>query len=141
MKKIVVIALLLAGGQLFAQGSAKSNAPHNVQMAFYKNFPGVHEVKWERENGNYEANFREGGQKTSATFDKTGKWLETERAIAITALPPGATSYIEKNFNGKIARKASVITTAGGDTNYEAHISGKDYIFDATGKFLRTEKD
>ena len=67
--------------------------------------------------------------------------METERAIAITALPTEATTYIEKNFNGKIARKAAIVKNANGETTYEAHLNGKDYIFDASGKFVKTEKD
>ena len=70
MKKLLLFSLLLTGTQVYAQGSQGAKAPEVVRMAFCKVFPGVNDVKWEKEKGVYEANFRQDGQKTSATFDK-----------------------------------------------------------------------
>ncbi len=140
MKKIIIAGLLLVSCSSFAQKPDHSKAPESVRMSFSKLFPGVNDAKWEMENGNYEAEFRLDGQKTSATFDKNGTWLETERAIAIESLPGDATIYIEQHFHGKTARHAAIIKLANGDTNYEAHLNGMDYIFDADGKYIKKTK-
>jgi hypothetical protein len=72
MKRIFVICLILAGIPAFAQKIDASKVPASVKTAFSKNFPGVTSVKWEKEKGNYEANFKEHDQKMSALFDATG---------------------------------------------------------------------
>lgn len=141
MKKMIVIGLMLASMPVFAQKLDASKVPAPVKTTFSKNFPGTQDVKWEQEKGNYEATFKKDGQKLSATFDKNGGWLETEKAISVTALPTAASAYLEKNCKGKVAKAASVITLVNGDTNYEAEINGKDYIFDGKGNFIKSEKD
>lgn len=141
MKKILTLCLLLSGFTGLAHKDHHCHAPTSVRMAFSKQFPGIHDARWEQENGKYEAHFKYRGQQTSALFDDKGTWIETERSISIEALPPAATLYIENNFSGKIARTASVVTQSGGDISYEAHLKGADYVFDANGKFIRVEKD
>jgi hypothetical protein len=139
MKKVLVIFLLLVTSLSVSAGNA--HTPAAVTKAFHERFPGISAVKWELEHGNYEANFTRDGEKMSATFDKNGSLLETEKSIPVNTLPAEAATYIEKNCNGKKPKAASEIKLANGDTNYEAQVAGKDYIFDAHGKFLKTQKD
>lgn len=37
-----------------------------------KEFPGIKNVSWDQENGEYEAEFKLNGSDASATYDKTG---------------------------------------------------------------------
>ena len=65
--------------------------PEIVKDAFKKNVIGeVLSVKWEKEDGNYEANYLQNGIKSAALFDAKGNWLETEKAIEIKELPAEA---------------------------------------------------
>lgn len=141
MKRILIVCLILAGMPAFAQRTNHSKAPEAVRIAFSKRFAGVDDPRWEKEKGKYEATFRQDGQKTSATWDDKGNWLETEREISVKSLPADALLYIEQHYSGRNARAASIITLASGESNYEAHINYKDLIFDGKGKFLREEKD
>ena len=125
----------------FAHKTDHEKVPAAVKKTFHDNFPEIKDGNWEKEHGNYEITFKQDGQKVSATYDKNGTWLETEKTISTKALPAAANTYIEKNCKGNLVHAASVIKKANGETNYEARIKRKDYIFDAEGKFLKIEKD
>lgn len=141
MKKMIVIGLMLASMPAFAQKLDVSKVPASVMAAFNKNFSGINDAKWEKEKGNYEANFKQNGQKMSALFDANGGWLETETDIAINTLPAAVTEYIAKNYKGEKIKEAAKLKMANGDDNYEAEVKGLDLIFDAKGKFIKSVKD
>jgi hypothetical protein len=141
MKKMILVGLVFAGVTAFGQKIDASKVPTAAQSAFSKNFPGVKDVKWEKEKGNYEANFKQNGQKMSALFDANGAWLETETDIAINTLPIAVTDYVAKNYKGEKIKEAAKLKMANGDNNYEAEVKGMDLIFDANGKFIKSVKD
>ena len=118
-----------------------SKVPDAVKKAFTGKASSATDVKWEKEKGNYEANYKLGNQKKSSAFAPGGAWLETENSIAVTALPAAATEYLAKNYNGQKIKEAAQITMANGENRYEAEIKGTDVIFDAKGTFIKTEKD
>ena len=109
--------------------------------AFNKSFTGVKEVKWEKEKGNYEANFRQDGVKKSALYDASGNWLETETSITVAELPDAAKDYMAVNYKGDKIKEAAKLKMANGDDNYEAEVKGMDLIFDAKGMFIKKMKD
>lgn len=141
MKKLFIICLIFVSLQAIAQKIDASKVPALVKSAFSKNFPKIMDIKWEKENGNYEANFKDNGKKMSATFDEKGAWMETESKIEISELPSGVSTYVEKNYHGQNIQGAAKLKMPGGTTNYEAEIKGKDLIFDANGKFIKESKD
>ncbi|QEC66061.1 hypothetical protein FRZ67_01595 [Panacibacter ginsenosidivorans] len=119
---------------------AQKETPAAVQEAFKKNFPGVTVKKWEKEDGNYEANFTKDGKSMSATFDVKGTWMETETDIAAKDLPASVRSYVKEYYKGSIIKEAAMLKTPKGDM-YEAEVKGKDLLFDMSGKFLIEKKD
>lgn len=132
---------MFAGVYAFGQKIASSKVPSAVQSAFSKAFTGIADAKWEKEKGNYEANFKQNGQKMSALFDANGAWLETETDIAINTLPATVVDYVNKNYKGEKIKEAAKLKMANGDNNYEAEVKGTDLIFDANGKFIKKVKD
>lgn len=141
MKRTCFIYLLFAGQAAFAQKIDASKVPGSVKNTFSKSFPGIAAVKWEKEKGNYEANFSRNDQKMSALFDANGAWLETETAMKTTELPKNAADYIAKNYKGEKIKEAARLKMANGDNNYEAEVKGMDLIFDANGTFIKSVKD
>lgn len=119
---------------------AQKDVPAAVQESFKKNFPGVTVKKWEKEDGNFEANFSKDGKTMSATFDSKGEWMETETDIAISELPVAVTSYVKEHYSGATIKEAAMLKTPQGDM-YEAEVKGKDLLFDTNGKFLKEEKN
>ncbi len=116
------------------------NTPAAVSGAFEKAFPGVTVKKWDKEDENYEANFSKDGKSMSATFDASGKWMETETEIKVSDLPVTVTNYIKTNYKGSGIKEVAIIQTPTGKM-YEAEVKGKDLLFDINGKFLKEEAD
>ncbi len=142
MKKVIILLAFFAGTVCVnAQKVNEADVPAVVKTQFKSLYPNIATVKWEKENGNYEANFSENKVETSATFNASGKVLETEQTIAVASLPKGATDYLAKNLAGKKIKEASKIKDAAGQITYEAEVDEVDYTFDSDGKFIKSAKD
>ncbi|WP_223560489.1 PepSY-like domain-containing protein [Chryseobacterium lathyri] len=124
-----------------AQKVQQKDVPASVQKGFQKQFPTAREIKWEKEDGNYEAGFRIKGTETSVVITPSGNILETETEISSNSLSALIKAYINKNYPNQNIKGAAKITDAKGILTYEAEISGKDLIFDNKGKFLKEKKD
>lgn len=116
-----------------------ANVPALVKQAFEKQYAGI-KVKWDNEDGKYEAGFKHNGHKMSVLYNSNGVVEETEMDIPVSQLPSVVMSYINQHKLGKVS-EAAKITKSNGVVNYEAEINGKDIIFDAAGKFLKEVKD
>lgn len=119
---------------------AQKDIPAAVQEAFKKDFPGVNVKKWDKEDGNFEANFSKDGKPMSATFDAKGEWMETETDIAISELPAAVASYVKEHYKSASIKEAAKLKTPKGEM-FEAEVKGKDLLFDMNGKFLKEEND
>lgn len=137
MRNILIIGMLLLCFSATAQRIDDSKVPRVVVSTFLRSFPGVKDVKWEKENGNYEANFNENGKKSAALIDSAGSLIESEMEIQIDALPTEVRNYVAKNYKGKKIKEAAMIKLPNGAINYEAAIKGKDLIFDKYGEFIK----
>ena len=122
------------------QKISADKVPASVKASFSKAYPGA-AVKWEKENGEYEASFKENGNSMSAMFAPSGPMTESEMDIKVNTLPAAVLAYVKKNYPGKTIKEGSKITKANGTVNYEANVSGKDVIFDDKGKFLKEVKE
>jgi hypothetical protein len=144
MKRLAlsVCIIALAASSVFSQAKPKQAAvPAAAKTAFEKAFPGASKIKWGKEKTDYEVNFVQKGQEMAAVYDAGGNLKETEVDIKQSALPQPVLDYIKQHYKGAPVKEAAKITKAGGEVNYEAEVNKKDVIFDATGKFLREEKD
>ena len=126
---------------LFVISCTAQNIPAAVNQAFAKAFPGTTVKKWDKEDGNYEANFSKDGKTMSATFDANGKWMETETDIKISELPAAVTDYVKANYKSATIKEAAIISNPSSSKIYEAEVKGKDLLFDETGKFIKEAKD
>jgi hypothetical protein len=103
MKKPVLL-LLVAFTFCFvatAQHITTDRVPGQVGKAFRAKFPAAQQDSWSMEDGHtYEVDFFNGKKKQSATFDETGKWLETETEIGINQAPVAVAKAYMKQFTG-----------------------------------------
>ena len=124
-----------------AQKVKEGDVPKAVITSLQNNFKNVKVGEWEKENGNYEAEFDYNKVETSALFSADGKLLETEQEISKSALPKSISDYISKNYADYKVSEAAKITDDKGTLTYEAEVSkGKekmDLIFDAAGNFVK----
>ena len=84
--------------------------PQQVSNAFNAKFKGAEKVSWDQEETNeWEAEFTLNGTETSASFDLSGNWLETETEIREKNLPITVKSAIGKKYPGYKIEESVVI--------------------------------
>jgi hypothetical protein len=143
MKKAPIlgcIALCLLSFSVPAQDVKRAEVPQAVKNALSQKYPGATNVAWEKEKGNFEANW--GGRSkedNSVLFTPDGKFVEMVVAIKVSDLPAGAMNYIKGHYPGSRITEAGKVTDAQGKTSYEAEVKGKDLLFDRNGNFIKID--
>ncbi len=142
MKKLFIVTVVLGVITLSAcvQKLNESQIPAAVRTAFQKQYPGI-KASWDKEDANYEANFKQGGKDMSAVIDKNGTIVETETDVPVMDLPESAQDYIKKKYPGTKIEEAERIVKADGEVNYEVEVHDKEVIFDANGQFVKETED
>ncbi len=142
MNKLIVLTAVctIALFTSCAQKIDASKVPAPVKESFTKQFPGV-TAKWEKENGKYEALFKQEGKEMTVTFEADGTRIESEIEIPVAELPEAVKNYIKINYGGATIKEAAKITLAGGKVEYEAEVKGKVIIFDMDGNFVKEVGD
>lgn len=147
MKIIIYLLLTIAlmSNAAYAQKISADKFPAAVTSAFKAKFPNATKTSWELENANeYEAGFKLNGEEVSANFDNTGKWLETETEIKVSALPDAVQAALTKVFSGFKIEEASKIESVKNGNCFEAEIERGEEIFDVLftldGKVLSKTK-
>ncbi|MEC4003399.1 PepSY-like domain-containing protein [Flavobacterium sp. SUN052] len=133
---ITVVAILSFFGAF-----AQKNIPAEVKTSFSKQYPLIKKVKWEKENGNYEAGFTEDKIGKSVLLDAKGKILETEAEIPVTTLSKSITDYVSKNYPKQKIKSAAKITDSNKKITFEAEVNGQDLLFDEKGNLIKASKD
>ena len=144
MKKSIF--LTFAGAVIFStfcsgQKLSDNKVPAPVKAAMAKKYPGVTKIKWTMEEKDYESEFTQDGKIMSAIFDPSGTWKETETMMPASALPQPIKQYIDQHLKGRKIKETAIINKADGSIVYEAETNHTDYVFNANGKLIKTEKD
>jgi hypothetical protein len=141
--KTILIALALAinAYPIVAQKVKEAEVPVAVKSAFKQQYPQASEVKWDKENSNYEASFDLNKIDHSVLVDRAGKILESEVEIEMNELPNGISEYVKTHYKGMTVKEAAKITDAGGVITYEAEVKGMDLLFARDGKFIKEVRD
>lgn len=131
MKKLIMIATLFAGTALGveAQKISSDKLPQAVKTTFAQQYPKATGVKWEKEQADFEASFKNSSKELSVVYNASGAVKEVETEILISQLP----ATVQTALKGKKIKEAAEIKK-NGKTYYEAQVGGKDLYFDATGK-------
>jgi hypothetical protein len=141
MKKtfFAVIALAMTAN-VMAQDLKSSAVPQVVKTALMAKYPQATKVSWEKEKGNYEANWGgKSGEDNSVVFTPAGAFVEIVKAIPISSLPAAVAPYVAAHYKGSRIKEAGKVTDAAGKTMYEAEIKGGDLIFDEKGNFIKKD--
>src|SRR6266478_10215961 len=118
MKKLFFIAIAIGAFTVAARGQKlkESQGPAAARAAFTKQYPGI-KGSWEKENGNYEVNFKQAGKTMSAVIEKNGTIVETETMIPVNDLPQSASNYVKEHYKGTKIKEAAKIVKASGEVN------------------------
>src|SRR5476649_1695789 len=110
-KILLLIVLTLAIIGVKAQDLKTKDVPAVVKSALAKKYPEANKVSWEKEKGNYEANWGgKSGEDNSVTFTPSGTFVEIVKAISITDLPKPIATYIKAHYKGAKIREAGRVT-------------------------------
>ena len=138
MKNLAITALVL----LFSLTTfAQKDIPAEVKAAFAKQYPEIKKVKWENEDGKFEAGFKQNKIECSVLMNAKGKVLETENEIQVSDLSKSIIDYVAKNYPNQKIKGAAKITDAEGVVTYEAEVKGLDLLFSDKGNFIKASKD
>lgn len=139
LKNILAALLFVAPALAFA-----TDVPEAVKKGFAKTYPKVDmkTVSWEKEGNQYEAEFKLNGVETDALFDAAGTLLETETAMAPEALPTPIQNYVSNNCAAPVITSAEVRKDAAGNVlGYEIEACSTELVFDASGNFVKEDKN
>ena len=136
---LITLSIVAFAFSANAQKIKSEEVPAAVKSKQASLYPNAKVEKWEKEDGNYEAEFDNGKVETSTLFDASGNLLATETEIATSSLPAAVSEYVTKNLAGKKIKEASKIVDSKNTVTYEAEVDEVDYIFDANGAFLKKE--
>lgn len=128
MKKIFFagITLVITSG-VMAQDLKSKDVPKVVKAALVSKYPQAAKVSWEKEKGNFEANWGgKSGEDNSASFTPKGEFVEIVNAIKISELPSPVVPYVAAHYKGAKIKEAGRVTDAAGKIRYEAEIKGGD---------------
>ena len=146
MKKVLGITALLVVIHTISftqekdEKNEKVNVPAAVKNALVKKYPEATHVTWEKENGNYEANWGgKSGEDNSVQFTPEGSFIEIVKVIPVSELPANVSAYVKSHYNGTKITEAGKVTDAKGKLSYEVEVHGKDVIFDENGNFVKSE--
>src|SRR5579863_9783796 len=120
-----------------AQRVKSADVPAAVKTALQNKYPSATGVTWEKEKGNYEANW--GGpskEDNSVTFTPQGAFVEMVTAMPADQLPQAVATYVKTHYAGAKITEAGKVTDAQGHIRYEVEVKGKDLRFDDKGNFL-----
>ena len=137
MKKVLIVSLMFSCLMMVVYAQKSISVPAVVKSALMKKYPEASKATWEKEKGNYEANWGgKSGEDNAVTFTPAGDFIEIVNAIKVSELPANVAPYVKAHFNGAKINEAGKVTDAKGKQTYEAEIKGKDLIFDLNGKYL-----
>ncbi len=142
MKNLIGLFLLatVTGVSVNAQDLKSNNVPGSVKSALQNKYPEAKKVSWEKEKGNYEANWGgKSGEDNSVQFTPSGEFIEIVKAISVSELPKLVPTYIKQHYKGAKITEAGKVTDAKGKISYEAEVNRKDIIFDENGNFVKAE--
>ncbi|MDB5091693.1 MAG: hypothetical protein JWR09_5687 [Mucilaginibacter sp.] len=139
MKKII-LSMLMGVAAITAVNAQRVKSPFvpvTVKSALTAKYPAAADVSWEKEKGNYEANWGgKSGEDMSVQFTPDGTFIEQVVAIKVSDLPAGVFTYVKQHYKGVKITEAGKVTDAKGTLRYEAEVKGKDLVFDEKGNFL-----
>lgn len=139
-KSVMTIALIMLTFVSFAQKTKEQNVPQLIKNSLNEKFPNAKNVKWDKEENNFEASFKNNNIDNSILFNANGKIIETEIAIDVNQLPKNALQYLNDNFKNKKIKEAAKIITEKGIIIYEAEIQGNDLFFVENGNHITKDK-
>jgi len=119
--------------------------PEVVKAAFEKKYPNEYKPEWNTDrNGNFEAEFKEDGERYRADFTPAGQWIETENSIKEKELPQAIREVVEKQYGDYKIVELERVDSAKKGVFYDVEIKKDgekmDVEFNERGEIIGIEK-
>jgi hypothetical protein len=139
MKNLItlVLAFVLISFSAFSQ----KTPPEIVKKEFAKKYTTAQTVKWGSEEKNeWEAEFTMDGKKMSASFDNSGRWMESETSITEKELPAAVVNVLNKDYQGYKKSDISIFEdskTKGFELTLKKGETSSELLIDNSGKVIK----
>jgi hypothetical protein len=142
MKKAIVLTAIffISAHSIQAQALKEKEVPVAVKESCMKTFPGATDVKWMKEENEYECTFMKMGSLMNCKMSKMGKVLETGEEIKQSALPASILSYLNLHHKNEALTSIFKVKSNMGKIMYEMEVKGKEMTFDEKGKLIKMDK-
>lgn len=124
---------------------AAADVPAAVAEALRRTHASATDVRWNLEDGGFEASFTEDMTAVSVVLSADGAVRETETELHVDAVPVAVQNALARGYAGFPIGEFSRVVTAGGRTTYEIEVrrDGRttDVVFDASGAVVSAEQD
>ena len=135
------IAVAFAGTFTFSactgQDIPENKVPSVVVNALAEAFPTATDVEWEKQNGNFEAEFDSASTDYTVLLNATGAIVEAKHEITVAELPEAVQNAISVNYKDQQPDEVDLLEKDG-QTFYQVELDGKvketKLVFDAAGK-------
>ena len=139
MKNLLILVVVFAF--ISVSAFSQKNPSEVVKKEFAKKYATAQSVKWDSEEKNeWEAEFTMDGMKMSASFDNSGKWMESETAILEKELPAAVVSTLNKDFQGYKKGPIEIFENPemkGFELGLKKGETSIEVIFDKNGKVVK----
>lgn len=146
MKKLFILSIAVVfASACFGQAVEESAVPQAVKNMLQSRFASAKDVKWEKEDTLYSAEFIINDSKTEAEFNSSGKWLCTEWDIPVEYTPMSVKKYLDSAYTGYKIKELTYGDFADAGKLYVADISVKkecyEVFFTVMGEFSKSAKE
>jgi len=142
MKNWIVFSLIFFCIPVIAQ---KADLPKKVIVTFDQKFPGIKDVKWKEEKGDYKIKFNYKGKNTTTEISEEGKWKKTTIHVLFDEMPGQVQAIVNSNKKGGEISDPRKVTEDGEYTVYKVDIIQGNTVtklkIDETGKLLKLETE
>lgn len=139
MKNLFILVVVFAF--ISVSAFSQKNPSEVVKKEFAKKYATAQSVKWDSEEKNeWEAEFTMDCKKMSASFDNSGKWMESETAILEKDLPAAVASTLNKDFQGYKKGPIEIFENPemkGFELGLKKGETSIEVIFDKNGKVVK----
>jgi hypothetical protein len=93
MKYVIVFIFCIISMALTAQ---KNTLPKKIRSTFDQKYPGIEEVNWDIENGDYKIKFVDQGKRTTVDIGAKGSWEKTSVHLPFEDLPKAVQATVNQ---------------------------------------------
>lgn len=141
MKKSFLLSFFI----LFCFSIFGLDVPGPVIKTFNDKYPGAKSVKWEMNEGAYEAEFKWKGVKYSAEFDASGNWLLQTTEMKFKDLPMAIQRSIDSLYEGAKIKEVELQEAANQGPNYIIELifdtEELELYYTPSGELINIKKD